>query len=129
MVYLWSMADSIKALLGGLFPGLLVPTIIATFALSMVYAVNYPCDAELVATIKRFFRYVRRVAYACIFVGTLHTLMPTSKTIALMAVVPVIVNSSVIQKDVPELYEAAKEAAIAKLKEAAGIENKTEAVK
>ena len=47
------------------------------------------------------------VGYCLIFTALL---MPNSKTIALMVVVPAVLNSEPIQKDLPELYQMAKEA-------------------
>ena len=37
-------------------------------------------------------------------------LLPSSKTIAMMYVIPKMADSEVIKKDVPEMYEMAKEA-------------------
>jgi hypothetical protein len=38
------------------------------------------------------------------------TMFPSSKTIALMVVIPALLNSEPIQKDLPELYQMAKDA-------------------
>ena len=49
--------------------------------------------------------------------GLFHALMPSSKTVALMVVVPAIVNSQPVQKDLPEIYNAG----IQMLKEKMGV--------
>ena len=63
-----------------------------------------------------------KVIYAFIPVLLLRLAMPDSKTVAMMVVIPQIVESKVIQQDVPELYNAAVEA----LKEKLTIEKKAE---
>ena len=45
-----------------------------------------------------------------VIVLVLNILVPSSRTIALMIVAPAIINSEPIQKDLPEIYQMAKEA-------------------
>lgn len=51
-----------------------------------------------------------RAVITCVITATLATLLPSSKTIALMYVLPEIANSKVMQQDVPELYDMAVKA-------------------
>lgn len=48
-----------------------------------------------------------RAVTTCVITATLAPLLPSSKTIALMYVLPEIANSKVMQQDVPELYDMA----------------------
>jgi hypothetical protein len=50
--------------------------------------------------------------------GLVNFLLPSSKTIAMMAVIPAVADSRVVQQDIPELYTIAIEALKAQLKPA-----------
>lgn len=49
--------------------------------------------------------------------GAIRTITPSSDTIAMMVVIPQITQSSVVQKDIPELYRSAVEALKRQLKQ------------
>jgi len=106
MVWVWGIADSVRdgasffAFAGGmlaLIGAIIVPVLQADKDTSEV----------IIVSIRRL-----RFLMTAMFVIALPVsiLMPSSKTVAIMVIAPAIVNSSVIQKDVPELYEAAKKA-------------------
>lgn len=58
------------------------------------------------ATAKR----IPKMVAAAVFCWLVVALLPSSKTIAMMVAIPAIANSEPIQKDIPELYQLAKEA-------------------
>jgi len=59
-------------------------------------------------------RWAKRLSVLSAVSLPLAVLLPSTKTLAAMIIVPAIVNSDAIQKDVPEIYELAKD----RLKEA-----------
>lgn len=96
-IYLWQLADNIKDLFG-------VATLsfggVAGFVLFISFLEEDKNSAKigLVALL------------AALISGACTTLVPSSKTIAMMVAIPAIANSEPIQKDLPELYQLAKEA-------------------
>jgi len=104
LIYLWGVADNLKQLTFAFsFLGVMV-VIIGLFImfLSMIHD-----DEEIIMKFKPFL-----VKFGiCVLLSSLfHCLIPSSKTIAVMVVAPAIVNSSVVQKDIPELYKVGVEA-------------------
>lgn len=103
IIYLWGIADGLSATL---------------FAASIFSAVSYLvyCVAKWLDnqedTIKRPSTcHIWITAILALF----SVLTPSSKTIAVMVVAPAIVNSAPIQKDLPDLYKAAKDALMSTL--------------
>lgn len=109
LIYLWQIADSVKHGLG-LF------SIIGLFAIVFLFMFADLSADEFGETCKRW---AKRLPSICIPMGIVAMLIPSSKAIAMMVVIPGIANSSVIQKDLPELYTYAVEALKSQLKEAA----------
>lgn len=96
-IYLWQLADGLRSLFGVaaiIFGGF------AGFVLFLSFLEKDEDSAKigLVALL------------AALISGACTTLIPSSKTIAMMVAIPAIANSEPIQKDIPELYQLAKEA-------------------
>lgn len=106
LVYLWGIADSVRdgAILISMFAGI--------FAIVGAIAVpTMESDGDVDRGFLASMRKLRLVITTMFFVALpVAFLTPSSRTVAIMVIAPAIVNSSVIQKDVPELYEAAKKA-------------------
>jgi hypothetical protein len=125
IIYLWGIADQVRSCLG-------ITASFAVIATLVMYVVvctarsdaarkkrnastyNMESYAKEVEAIEKAIpgakRQCRFLAVASVFLVLVATLMPNSKTIALMVVVPAVMNSEPIQKDLPELYQMAKEA-------------------
>jgi basic membrane lipoprotein Med (substrate-binding protein (PBP1-ABC) superfamily) len=89
-IYLFGIADSIRSSLQfAVFIGVVV---------SFIYSFFTACDGEFKG------RTLSKIAIPTFLVGVCAALMPSSKTIAMMVVIPAIVNSEPIQKDLPDLY-------------------------
>ena len=108
-VYLWQQADSIIAASssGYVFTAGFVCAIsgIAFIASRPEFYLNDSSINE----IRLLHSVLRRVflisSSLLALAATISTLMPTSKTIAMMYAVPAIVNSKVVQEDLPEIYQ------------------------
>lgn len=98
IIYLWGIADRISTgscILFGI-------TVISSIVLLVVcFEDNFEY---------RVFRAFKWSISLCVFGGLIAIFMPTSKIIAMMTVIPKIAQSTVIQKDLPELYSVAIEA-------------------
>lgn len=112
LVYLWGIADAVKdscgflAFLSGLFA--LIGAIVVPMLLE---------DKETPESIRVSLKKLRSVITVTFFVTTpLAIFTPSSKTIAIMVIAPAIVNSDPIQKDLPEIYNAAVDALKEQLK-------------
>lgn len=96
-IYLWQLADGLKdtvLVMGLLFA---VPT--------LVCAMIGHIEESKRALIGSAFSFVCAMMLFLVGIFT-----PSSKTIAMMYVIPKLADSEVIKKDVPEMYEMAKEA-------------------
>lgn len=102
IIYLWGIADGIKGVTG-VGAALLI---IATFIFVLIKILEDE-DNALKAAIAS--------AMLAVVLALFSALTPSSKTIAVMVVAPAIVNSEPIQKDLPELYKAAKDALMSTL--------------
>lgn len=120
MIYLWSMADGIKdTIYSGAIPFFIISLV--GFIITTIISIAGANDLKenTLAKLKQVWGVCRNVAIAALLVLFAQSLIPSSKTIAMMAIIPAITNGSVVQKDIPELYDAAKEAAVSLLKEQA----------
>lgn len=115
LIYLWGIADS----LFGLFLAIAIVSGVTAFVVAVTIAfarsnnTMYPSlyanlDPDAVAA--RRWPIVRRVGICAAMFALIAALTPSSKTIAIMVVAPAIVNSEPIQKDLPEIYNLAKDA-------------------
>ena len=96
-IYLWQLADSLKDLFG-------IATLIFGGIAAFVLFISFLDDDKNSAKIGLV------ALLATLLSGAFATLIPSSKTIAMMVAIPAIANSEPIQKDLPELYQLAKEA-------------------
>lgn len=101
IIYLWGIADSVKTASIVLF---FFPAIICFICVLVCIF----CEVEDVQA--SAWRALKRVSPMAFITGLLAAFVPSSKIIAVMVVAPAIVNSEPIQKDLPELYKAAKDA-------------------
>lgn len=94
IIYLWQLADSLRTTLAliSLLTGF------AAFGVTLFWRV------EEVAKAKKFVILLWLLFSALL---GLHTVIPSSKTIAMMVVIPAITNSEAVQKDLPEIYDLA----------------------
>lgn len=104
IIYLWGIADSVIAFFGTLS---IVAGIIGVIATAIGFVENVSRGKKLGLS----------ALAVAVFSGVLSVLVPSSKTVAVMVVAPAIVNSEPIQKDLPELYRAAKDALMGTLRE------------
>jgi len=96
-IYLWQLADNLRCLLG-------VVAILLGFAAGFILFISTVEQEAFLVKVGAIF------LVATLLFGACATLMPSSKTIAMMVAIPAIANSEPIQKDLPELYQLAKEA-------------------
>lgn len=102
IIYLWGISDDVKAALGiaaAIF-------LIITFAFALIAFIEEIDGAVKAAVV---------TGVTAFLFGYFSALIPSSKTIAVMIVAPAIINSDPIQKDLPELYKAAKDALMSTL--------------
>lgn len=110
IIYLFGVTDDIIAA---------CVFLIVTCFIAFVFH-TIPCFTEDKQSYWDFYKKTARFAYLpIIIIGLLGaTFIPSSKTVAMMVVIPAIVNSEPIQKDLPELYkigvEALKESLVSK---------------
>lgn len=97
IIYLWGVVDSISAAACAI-------TMMASIGGIMALAFSY---AEELPQIRKPAILGLCVAFLAMLVAVF---TPTSKTLALMVVVPAILNSEPVQKDLPDLYNIAVEA-------------------
>ncbi len=105
LIYLWQLADSVLA---ASIPILFISLIGCALCAGLGYAEGVEAAKK---AIWRLFVPLAVVA------TLLKVFTPSSKTIAMMVIVPGIANSKVIQTDMPELYNLAVDALKSKLKE------------
>ncbi len=109
-IYLWQQADSIQSFFAPFsFFGIAIGAI-GTIITAVLSHWTHEIEKEAVIALKR----TRRVTTIVLVIGVLSytasCFLPSSKTIAMMVALPAIANSEPIQKDLPELYQLAKDA-------------------
>lgn len=105
IIYLWGLLDTLKA-------AATVIALLATLAGSICLVGGLMDEEALLLKMAK--RILPFAAMACIVA----VFAPSSKTFAMMVVLPKLADSALIQKDAPELYSLAVEALKAKLKDA-----------
>jgi len=100
LVYFWGQADAIREGLLAFSLGVIPMFVGFGFIAFMVLMIS-DRKTNLFKTLKT---HLIVVAIVALLSGTASMLLPSSKTISLMVIVPAIVNSQPIQKDIPELY-------------------------
>lgn len=123
LIYLWGIADDASNAFG-LLAGLAGIASLFTFVIGLVEGEQRKYNTEeenaAAAVIRtNLWKYTRRLVGLFVFSLVATVLLPSSKTIAIMAVAPAIVNSEPLQKDVPELYKLGLDALKQKLSEVA----------
>ncbi len=105
LIYLWQLADNVHTLF------------VVIAILMLLIAVG--CIIETGISGKSYIKGAWKAVAIAGVSALLAAITPSSKTIAMMVIIPSIANSSVIQKDVPEIYKFAVDALKAQLQEAA----------
>lgn len=105
IIYLWGIADNLKSSLALLIALLGMASLLTTVYLAACRFEDLSEDHRKLA--KSFARWVYPL-FA--FVVLVQILTPSSKTIAVMVILPAIVNSEPIQKDLPDMYRIAVDA-------------------
>ncbi len=113
LVYLVMQADNIL----GLFIGLTALSSFFAVALLSVWLVMAIHEEKVPEDMKKW---AIRCTFISCFLAILVTLIPKTKTLAAIIIIPKIANSEAIQKDLPDLYKLGVE----KLKESLGQEKK-----
>lgn len=124
IIYLWGIADQLRPCLGVasfffIFYGL-VMRLVSGFAKqdairkrSCAYGASKEREEaaadELDVQSRNALKVCKRMGVVGALFFVVAAMFPSSKTIALMVVVPAVINSEPIQKDLPELYQMAKE--------------------
>lgn len=106
MVYAWSQADTFRSV-AGMF------SMVTLMFVTMFGFFIHSGGAEIP-------RWFRTVGIAAAIIGIAALIAPSSRTIALMYVLPRVAESDAIQRDVPELYRLAIDALKAELSEKVG---------
>ncbi len=107
IIYLWGILDSVQH---GFQIATIIPASIAGMGFLFCLIAADDMKAE---TRKRGLKAMYWMAGIAAFFGFLRMLTPSSTTFAAMVIIPEIIESKAIQKDLPELYDAA----VNKLKE------------
>lgn len=102
-IYLWQLADQISG----------AASILALFAgaiLAIVFTIGYGIQSDFPAAAPELkaMRVISGILFPLSIAVAAFT--PSSDTVAMMVVIPQITESSVVQKDIPELYNIAIEA-------------------
>jgi len=101
LIYFWQLADTLR----GCFWFIAISTLIIGFIFLFC---SLDDDYKVIRPDLRNFS--KKLFISGFIFLSLAVLTPSSKTIAMMVVIPAIANSEVIQKDVPELYSLAIDA-------------------
>lgn len=110
-IYVWGVADDIKSLCAGVA----IAGVIVLGIGSIIAAIAHFHD-EIDDDNKPFVKkLLTRSGLLIALCAAISALTPSSKTIALMVVLPRIAQSDAIQKDAPEVYRMAVDALKAKL--------------
>lgn len=109
-IYLWQLANEVRHL----FSGTLWVSVIGIIGFAVGFGAAKDESNEELA--KKFAAFLKASFAALVLSAICSTFIPTSKTIAMMVVLPKIVDSKVIQQDLPDIYNAAMEALKAALK-------------
>lgn len=107
IIYLWGIADSIDNAAHFFSVASGIAAIICTFCYIVC---RYEKDERGIEILP-----IKTVWVIFLASLSLDIAWPSSKTIAVMVVAPAIINSEPIQKDLPELYKAAKDALMSTL--------------
>lgn len=105
-IYLWQLADVIRDAFG--FPAIVLSLLSLIGAVIWAVLPREEWDDE--ESKRRFNRIRWAITFISLVCSAGYVLIPSSKTIAMMVVIPKIAESKVIQKDLPDIYNAAIQA-------------------
>lgn len=114
LIYIWGQVDNIHGFCKVMTVLSIVGFILLTIGL--IIATADSADGKIISALRNF-RRVFIISLFCVLPFSLF--LPSSKTIALMVVLPAIEQSKVIQQDLPDIYNLAVEQLKVKLKETA----------
>lgn len=115
-VYLVLQADQVLNICSSIVIIALILAGISTIVLMIAGPILFFEEVPVLDHINKF-PYKKHLAIILLIPVLILAFMPSTKTLAAMLIAPAIVNSSVVQKDLPELYTLGVE----KLKEAMGV--------
>jgi hypothetical protein len=125
IIYLWGIADQVRPIIGVTSTFLIIGsvtcfTVVCVLKSDMAEArqksLNYDAERhtkkadDIQNALPEWQKRYKLLGICGGLLMAVATFLPSSKTIALMVVVPAVMNSEPIQKDLPELYQMAKEA-------------------
>ena len=114
-IYLWQQADEFRSVCSFLAISSFVGLVLAIVVWAVGTTGGEDPEARRMVALSKVA--IRICAFIAVPFGAIRTITPTSDTIAMMVVIPQITQSSVVQKDIPELYRAAVEALKNQLKQ------------
>lgn len=107
LIYAFGQVDNVREVLGML-------SLVGVIGCGAAHMVGYIEGQDVP-------RWIRGVAVGSVLAGLVALVLPSSRTIALMYVLPRVADSEVIQRDAPELYRLAVDALKSELSD--GINN------
>lgn len=117
-IYLWQLADTVRSTVGPLcfLSGVMLLIGFGYFIICRACKSDFT-DDEFEGHQKYSFRLLLAglVSFVCCL--TIYVATPTSKTIAMMVIIPEIAHSKAVQQDLPDIYNAAVEALKSALKQ------------
>lgn len=104
LIYIWSILDNLTAGLRIAFALLLTGGI----CMFWFRAMGVDCNQMKDATAAIMAKIGKRMLLWSILTGIMTLFIPSSNSFAVIVIAPKLIESDVVQKDMPELYEAAK---------------------
>ena len=110
LIYLFGIADNVSSASGIIFFSMAAITVFAGGLVMINTMSEYSLGLKFYDTFKTAFKRPLKIWFVVLFLSLfLSVFFPDRKTVAMMVVVPAIVNCEPIQKDIPELYQLAVE--------------------
>lgn len=114
-IYLWQQADEFRSICFFVAIAGFVGLALALIVWSVGTTGGKDPEAQRMVALSKVA--MRTCVFIAVPFGAIRTITPSSDTIAMMVVIPQIEQSSVVQKDIPELYRSAVEALKRQLKQ------------
>jgi hypothetical protein len=103
-IYLWQLCDEVKIVFNAI-------SIIILISIAIIVFLTFLTDGELLPDANedalKLWKWVKRAIIVMCISAVVGAIIPSSKTIAMMVVIPNLAESKVIQQDLPDLYNAA----------------------
>jgi len=103
-VYFWQLSDK----LCDIAQGLAIAMSVICFLVGIIALVSRDdtiCDNE--KTQEAILKWAKRLPFGAVALWVFFAFIPSSKTIAMMVIIPKIADSKAVQQDLPEIYDLA----------------------